>query len=118
MSQVKIKLLSAEAFNFSADATFDCSTAAISEPILDLVETQGLVLPYGCRAGSCGSCRVTVTAGADLLEARGPVEQDTLERCKDPEHVRLACRVRVRAGASGDICVQVAPPVDPSAFGE
>ena len=33
------------------------------ESILDAALRQNIVLPYGCRSGSCGSCRVTLLAG-------------------------------------------------------
>ncbi len=77
--------------------------------LLDLVEEQGLTLPYGCRAGSCGSCRIQITEGMELLESPGPMEKDTLVRCEDDETVRLACRTRFKAsGLSGNLRIQKA----------
>ena len=35
-----------------------------SESVLDAALRQGIILPYGCRNGACGSCMGTVTAGA------------------------------------------------------
>ena len=34
-----------------------------SESVLDAALRQGIILPYGCRNGACGSCMGTVTAG-------------------------------------------------------
>ncbi|MBE3657157.1 flavodoxin [Vibrio navarrensis] len=33
------------------------------QPLLDQVENAGLEMSYSCRAGFCGACKVTVTAG-------------------------------------------------------
>jgi len=35
-----------------------------SESILEAALRQGIILPYGCRNGACGSCMGTVTAGS------------------------------------------------------
>ena len=35
-----------------------------SESVLDAALRQGIILPYGCRNGACGSCMGTVTAGS------------------------------------------------------
>lgn len=37
--------------------------------ILDLAEANGITIPSGCRAGSCGTCQVAVLAGeVDYVE--------------------------------------------------
>jgi hypothetical protein len=33
------------------------------EPLLDQGEAAGLILPYSCRGGSCGSCKAKLIAG-------------------------------------------------------
>jgi CDP-4-dehydro-6-deoxyglucose reductase len=50
------------------------------EFVLDAALRQGISLPYGCRGGSCGSCRGrlvegTVTYGEDLPPALTPEEE-------------------------------------------
>jgi len=35
-----------------------------SESVLDAALRQGIILPYGCRNGACGSCMGTVTGGS------------------------------------------------------
>ena len=39
---------------------FEC---AANESILDAASRQGVLLPYGCRNGGCGSCRAKVSSG-------------------------------------------------------
>lgn len=38
-------------------------TVEDDEPILDAALRQGIVLPYGCRDGACGSCKALVVEG-------------------------------------------------------
>ncbi|MFN2308996.1 MAG: CDP-6-deoxy-delta-3,4-glucoseen reductase [Gammaproteobacteria bacterium] len=45
-------------------------TVEPGESVLAAALRQGLVLPYGCRAGSCGSCLATLVAGR--IEYQGP----------------------------------------------
>jgi len=45
----------------SSGRTFD---AAPNEPILDAAERAGLMLPYSCRDGICGTCKARLTSGS------------------------------------------------------
>lgn len=77
------------------------------EVIFDALDNQGLKLPHGCLAGSCGACKVEITEGKENLKAPSRVEQDTILAIKqnferlngagslDNREVRLSCRARV-----------------------
>ena len=54
-------------------------------------------LPFGCRAGTCGTCAMSVVEGEEGLDPPGFVEADTLEVCGEigPGR-RLACQVILR----------------------
>ncbi len=71
--------------------------------LYDELEQQGLILPHGCLAGSCGSCRIEILEGAENLSHPGAVETDTISHIKttNPSNkiIRLSCRARV----NGDI---------------
>lgn len=83
--------------------------------LFDELELQGLVLPHGCLAGSCGSCRIDVLDGAENLSPPGAVETDTVEAIKKNycdsgrshlvtnKDIRLSCRAKVL----GDIKIAV-----------
>ncbi len=43
-------------------------TVEASESVLDAALRQGIVLPYGCRNGACGSCMGTLLAGEVVYE--------------------------------------------------
>ena len=73
-------------------------TAQAGESILDAAERQGIVLPYGCRNGMCGSCAGTLVNGAvsypddlgDSMEGR-------------PDNQCLTCQAR----AASDLTLQI-----------
>lgn len=74
----------------------------LNQILYDELERQGLVLPHGCLAGSCGSCRIHVDKGIENLSPMGVVETDTVESIKNSypgKTVRLSCRAKV----SGDV---------------
>ena len=89
----------------------EVATTESKLPILDLLEKEGMVLSYGCRAGSCGVCRVEITEGIELLEEKNILEEDTLSRCQDGPRIRLACQAKLKEGAVGTIKIYPAPPV-------
>ena len=71
--------------------------------LFDQLDTQGVKLPHGCLAGSCGSCRMIVTEGKELLSPIGAIETDTVGNLrmsnskKYPSdcELRLSCRAKV-----------------------
>ena len=74
---------------------FEDSFEKEGEALLDVVERHGIKLPYGCRAGSCGVCRVQIKGDLSALPPRGIVEEDIASRCHDPVNIRLACQLRI-----------------------
>ncbi|WP_075181172.1 YcbX family protein [Pantoea sp. 1.19] len=49
--------------------------------LLDQLEMQGLRIPYSCRAGICGSCRLQLLAGEVTPLKQGAVEGESLLSC-------------------------------------
>lgn len=66
--------------------------------LIDLCDDARAPVAFSCRAASCGTCRVEVLAGADLLEPPGEDERDLLQLLYAPKGQRLACQAAVRAG--------------------
>ena len=65
--------------------------------LVDICDDARAPVPFSCRSASCGTCRVEVLEGADLLLPAKDDELDVLsifgsERC------RLACQAVVRPG--------------------
>lgn len=66
--------------------------------IFDQLESQGLKLPHGCLAGSCGSCRIQVINGSENLSKMSAVEADTVSHIQEQypgKCVRLSCRAKI-----------------------
>ncbi len=86
-----------------------CKSFEISEGsvIFDAIDDQGLKLPHGCLAGSCGSCKIIVLEGHDTLQKISFVENNTVEAViktlsekegvplTTDHHMRLSCRARI-----------------------
>ena len=78
--------------------------------LLDLCDERSAGVPFSCRSASCGTCRIDVLEGTDLLEAPADEELDVLDIFgDDPTRCRLACQVRVRGG-DGRLRVRPAAP--------
>lgn len=67
------------------------------EPILDAALRQGVVLPYGCRNGACGSCRSLVVEGETEQGAHSP---KALSREEQSRGMRLLCCAQARSDLS------------------
>jgi ferredoxin len=78
--------------------------------VLDLCDEHPELVPFSCRSASCGTCRVDVLEGGDLLDPPADEELDVLGIFgDDPSRRRLACQIRVRADAgAGRVCVRPA----------
>ncbi len=57
---------------------------------------------FGCQIGSCGTCVLTFTSGADNVNPASGDELDTLEMCTDVKGARLGCQLEIR----GDCAVK------------
>lgn len=85
------------------------------EFVLDAALRQGVVLPYGCKNGACGSCKAKVLEGevemgphsATALKPAEIAQGYALMCCSKP-HGELTIESRVVAGA-GDIPVRKMP---------
>lgn len=71
-----------------------------SESILEAALRHGIILPYGCRNGACGSCMGTVTAGAIVYPSGPP---DALSDADAAQHKALFCQ----AHPASDLTIQV-----------
>lgn len=78
--------------------TSEYAIAPSERSLLETLEAQKARMPFGCRAGSCGACLVTVTEGEKLLSPVDPMEADTLSRCSRGPGARLTCRAHLVAG--------------------
>ncbi len=59
----------------------------------EVVDACGADISFGCRSGSCGTCRVRVARGLEACSPPGAEERDFLAGLHAPGDHRLACLV-------------------------
>ncbi len=67
-----------------------------------IADAAGADITFGCRTGSCGTCRVRITAGLQACSEPGPEERDFLQGLEAPADQRLACQVHIH----GDVDIE------------
>ena len=72
----------------------------------DIADAAGADITFGCRSGSCGTCRVRVASGLEHCSTPEPEERDFLAYLAAPADHRLACQIAVH----GDITVEYLGP--------
>lgn len=70
-------------------------------PLQRIADAAGADITFGCRTGSCGTCRVRVAEGLSHCSEMGPEERDFLKGLDAPPDQRLACQVIVL----GDVAI-------------
>ncbi len=77
--------------------------------LVDLCDDRNAPVPFSCRSASCGTCRIDVVEGGELLEPPRDEELDVLDIFgDDPKRRRLACQARLRA-SDGRLHVRPVP---------
>ncbi len=71
-------------------------------PLQAIADAAGADITFGCRSGSCGTCRIRVREGQAHCSAMAPEERDFLLGLDAPGDHRLACQVRV----DGDVEIE------------
>ncbi|CAN5209943.1 hypothetical protein BH09SUM1_BH09SUM1_07900 [soil metagenome] len=66
--------------------------------VLEGAESAGVEIPYECRAGICGQCKVKLTSGSVVMDA-----EDALSAAEKADGWILSCQ----AHACGDLVVEV-----------
>lgn len=89
-------------------AGFECQIkpgAALVDVCDEHPETE---VPFSCRSASCGTCRVRVKQGMELLGKAKDDELDVLEVFGDGKDVRLCCQIQLER--DGDLVLEVVEP--------
>jgi ferredoxin len=75
------------------------ASAPAGTALVDLCDDRNAPVPFSCRSASCGTCRIDVLEGGDLLQPPRDEELDILDIFgDDPKKRRLACQARLAAG--------------------
>lgn len=65
------------------------------ERLMDVIDAGEVPVPFGCRAGTCGTCRVEIEGGGEVLEPPDAHECWQLDRLVGAS-LRLACQARAK----------------------
>jgi ferredoxin len=63
--------------------------------LLDACDQAHAPVAFSCRSAACGTCRVEVVSGGELLEPAGSDEIEVLAAFEAPPSHRLACQAVV-----------------------
>ncbi len=66
-----------------------------------IADVAGADITFGCRTGSCGTCRVRVVQGLEHCSEASREERDFMAGLGAPADQRLACQVAVH----GDVAI-------------
>ena len=75
--------------------------APVGALLVDIADASGADITFGCRSGSCGTCRVRMVRGLEHCSPMTAEERDFLAGLEVPANERLACQVAVQ----GDIAI-------------
>lgn len=76
--------------------------------LVDLADEVNAPIPFSCRSASCGTCRLVVLEGANLLADAEDDELQVLDAFgQAPPDRRLCCQAKLLAGA-GTVKVRAA----------
>src|SRR5258708_24962006 len=67
--------------------------------LADLCDEHDAAVPFSCRSANCGTCRIDVLEGMDLLAPPEDDELDVLDIFGDDRNKRrLTCQAQIHAG--------------------
>ena len=85
-----------------ANVTFADIGVTVSVPagtrLIEVSETVGAGMTYGCREGECCTCLTKVISGGDNLAAPSVLEDQVLKDNMAPRNHRLACQAQILGG--------------------
>lgn len=72
--------------------------AAPGDALVDVCDEARAPVSFSCRSASCGTCRVEVLEGAELLTVPSREEREVLDLFDARPTERLACQARLAEG--------------------
>ncbi|MBI2306925.1 MAG: (2Fe-2S)-binding protein [Rhodocyclales bacterium] len=73
-------------------------TVPAGSRLIEVSESVGAGIPYGCREGECCTCLTQVVAGGDQLAPPSVLEDQVLKDNLVPRGQRLACQAQILGG--------------------
>jgi ferredoxin len=70
--------------------------------LIEVVDVAGADVTFGCRNGTCGTCRVRIVEGMNHLSKPTPEERDFLAALEARPDERLGCQFSIHGDVSID----------------
>ncbi|HLD00258.1 MAG TPA: 2Fe-2S iron-sulfur cluster-binding protein [Candidatus Nanoarchaeia archaeon] len=77
-----------------AKITAENSSIEVADGAMLWQSCEELGVPFGCRSGNCGTCRIKVLQGMENLGSRNEQEEKMFLEADE----RLACQCRIKQG--------------------
>ena len=68
----------------------------INSSFQDIVEASGADVTFGCRNGTCGTCRIKIEEGIESISKPNREEQDFLTSIEAEKNERLGCQISIQ----------------------
>jgi ferredoxin len=65
----------------------------VNSPFQEIVEASGADVTFGCRNGTCGTCRIRIEEGFENISKPNREEQDFLSSIEAEKNERLGCQI-------------------------
>ncbi|WGL59370.1 2Fe-2S iron-sulfur cluster-binding protein [Pigmentibacter sp. JX0631] len=66
----------------------------------EIVDSCGADVTFGCRTGTCGTCRIKIEKGIENISAMEREEKDFLESISANKDERLGCQIKIKGNCS------------------
>lgn len=67
---------------------------------IDIVDATGADVTFGCRNGTCGTCRVRIEEGAQNVSEKRREEDDFLTSIEADSASRLGCQLTIHGNCT------------------
>ena len=74
--------------------------APIGASFQEVVDASGADVTFGCRNGTCGTCRIRIEQGMENLSKVEREEKDFLNSIEADSNERLGCQIRIKGNCS------------------
>ncbi len=67
----------------------------VNTPFPEIVEASGADVTFGCRNGTCGTCRIRIEEGLEHISKPNREEEDFLLSIEAQPCERLGCQIHI-----------------------
>ncbi|APJ03352.1 2Fe-2S iron-sulfur cluster-binding protein [Silvanigrella aquatica] len=72
----------------------------IGSTFQQIVDASGADVTFGCRNGTCGTCRIKIEKGTENISPMEREEKDFLQSIEANSNERLGCQIKILGNCS------------------